>query len=80
MPTDQQPGRRRTLEEIKAGPATVPIPVAARDLGISSAHAYELLKRDAFPCAVIRAGLRYVVKTSSLVRLLEDHEQTTDTP
>lgn len=51
-------------------PTVVGIPTAAAALGIGTTLAYDLAKRDEFPCPVIRVSNRYRVPTSGLVELL----------
>lgn len=57
--------------EVPDLPTVVDIVTAARALGLSRSHAYELAKRGDFPCRVIRVGTRYRVPTASLLRLIE---------
>lgn len=59
-----------TLDEIRTWPATVDLPTAARALGISRSHAYELAKRGELPLRVLTVGTRRRVVTSSLLPLL----------
>jgi len=49
---------------------TIDIPTAARLLGCGRSLAYELARRDQFPCRVLRLGRRYVVPTADLLRVL----------
>lgn len=49
---------------------TVPIPQAARELGISRSLAYKLARLNRFPCRIIRAGNRLLVPTAELDRVL----------
>jgi hypothetical protein len=51
-------------------PVTVDIPTAARALGLGRSTGYELARRGAFPCRVIRAGSSYRVPTADLFRVL----------
>jgi hypothetical protein len=53
----------------EAGP-TVSITDAAKVLGISRGHAYELAKRDELGVRVLKLGNRRVVPTVDLRRLL----------
>ncbi|URM97347.1 helix-turn-helix domain-containing protein [Actinomadura madurae] len=64
--------------EVAELPTVVDIVTAARALGLSRSHAYELAKRDAFPCRVIRVGTRYRVPTACLLRLIEVEEVSPD--
>src|SRR5947209_18617512 len=46
-----------TLEDIRTTwPATIDVATACAVLGISRSHGYELLRREQFPCRVLRAG------------------------
>ena len=49
---------------------TVPVPQAARELGISRSLAYKLVWLNRFPCKTIRAGNRILVVRADLDRLL----------
>ncbi|MFG2473528.1 helix-turn-helix transcriptional regulator [Streptomyces fagopyri] len=60
-----------TLDEIRDWPATVNVPEAARAIGISKSHFFELIKRGEAPVSVLSFGARHRVVTASLVRLLE---------
>jgi excisionase family DNA binding protein len=60
-----------TLDEIRTWAATVDVCQAARALGISKSHLYELIKRDQAPFRVVAFGTRYRVITASLIRYLE---------
>jgi hypothetical protein len=51
-------------------PSVVDIMTAARALGLSRTYAYDLAKRDQFPCRIIRVGTTYRVPTANLLRLL----------
>ncbi|GAA1875233.1 helix-turn-helix transcriptional regulator [Actinomadura bangladeshensis] len=62
-----QPLKNAELAEL---PAVVDIPTAARALGLSRTYAYQLAKRDQFPCKVIRIGICYRVPTAALRALL----------
>ncbi|MFJ2964257.1 DNA-binding protein [Streptomyces collinus] len=64
-------GAPPTLDEIRAWPAAVNVPEAARAIGISSSHLYELIKRDEAPVRVLSFGARHRVVTASLIKLLE---------
>ncbi len=58
-----------SLDLSALGP-TLDIPTAARLLGCGRSLAYELARRDQFPCRVLRLGRRYVVPTADLLRVL----------
>lgn len=60
-----------TLAEVRNWPATVGVPEAARAIGVSKSHLYELVKRGEAPVSVLSFGSRHRVVTASLVRLLE---------
>lgn len=60
-----------TLDEIRSWPATVGVPEAARAIGVSKSHLYELVKRGEAPVRVLSFGTRHRVVTASIVRLLE---------
>ena len=63
-----------TLEEIRAWPATHPVPRSCEALGISQSWGYELIKAGDFPCRVITIRSRSRVVTASLLKLLEEGE------
>jgi len=50
--------------------ATVDLMTAARALGLGRTKAYELARRDQFPCRVIRIGDTYRIPTAGLLELL----------
>ncbi|MEU5633538.1 helix-turn-helix transcriptional regulator [Streptomyces rishiriensis] len=60
-----------TLDEIRGWPATVGVPEAARAIGVSKSHLYELIKRGEAPIRVLSFGTRHRVVTASIVHLLE---------
>ncbi|MFG2006150.1 helix-turn-helix domain-containing protein [Spirillospora sp. NPDC048911] len=51
-------------------PTVVDIMTAARALGLSRTYAYDLARRDQFPCRVLRIGTCYRVPTADLLKLL----------
>lgn len=59
-----------TREELLALPAIVDITTAARALKLGRSTAYELARRDEFPCRIIHVGGSYRVPTAELLRLL----------
>lgn len=63
--------RPPTLAEIRGWPAAVGVPEAAKAIGISKSHMYDLIKRGEAPVTVLSFGARHRVVTASLVRLLE---------
>jgi excisionase family DNA binding protein len=60
-----------TLEEIRRWPATVSVEDAAAGLGISRAHAYDLIKAGEFPAKAFPVGRRIRVTTASILAILE---------
>ncbi len=50
--------------------ATVDLMTAALALGMGRTKAYDLARRDQFPCRVIRIGETYRVPTAGLLELL----------
>ncbi|MEU8284172.1 helix-turn-helix domain-containing protein [Micromonospora sp. NPDC048905] len=48
----------------------VDLATAARALGVGRTKAYELAKRGAFPCPVLRIGTTYRVRTADLLNLV----------
>jgi hypothetical protein len=59
-----------TVTELRNLPATVDLMTAARVLGLGRTKAYELAKREEFPCRVIRIGDTYRVPSAGLLDLL----------
>lgn len=59
-----------TLAELLALPVTVDVTTAARALGLGRSTAYELARRDEFPCRVLRIGSSYRIPTAGLLRVL----------
>jgi hypothetical protein len=59
-----------TRAELLALPVTVDVATAARALGLGRSTGYELARRGAFPCRVLRVGCSYRVPTADLLRLL----------
>jgi len=55
-----------TITEVLRLPASIDLRTAADALGMSIATAYTLVRKDRFPCAVLRPGHRYRVPTSGL--------------
>ncbi|TCB90502.1 helix-turn-helix domain-containing protein [Micromonospora zingiberis] len=47
----------------------VDLATAARAVGLGRTKAYELARRKAFPCPVLRIGTSYRVRTADLLRL-----------
>lgn len=61
-----------TLDEIRQWPATVSVEEAASALGISRAHAYDLIKADSFPAKALPVGRRIRVTTRSILAVIDD--------
>lgn len=59
-----------TFAEVVDLPVMVDLPTAARALGISRRHAYQLARSGALPCSVVRVGGRYRIPTADLMRVL----------
>jgi excisionase family DNA binding protein len=59
-----------TLTELLAMPVMVDIGTAARALGLGRSTAYELARRNEFPCRILHVGSSYRVPTAELLRLL----------
>jgi len=69
-----------TISQLRAT-ASVDLMTAALALGLGRTKAYDLARRDQFPCRVIRIGETYRVPTAGLLELLgvtveEPHSQT----
>lgn len=60
-----------TLADIRSWPATVGVPDAAKAIGVSKSHLYELIRRGQAPVRTLSFGARHRVVTASLIRLLE---------
>ena len=61
-----------TLEDVRRWPATVSVEDAALALGISRAHAYELIKEKEFPAKALSVGRRIRVTTSSILAVIDE--------
>jgi len=59
-----------TRAELLALPAVVDITTAARALGLGRSTAYDLARRDEFPCRILHVGSSYRVPTAELLRVL----------
>lgn len=59
-----------TRAELLALPVVVDVATAARALGLGRSTAYELARRDEFPCRVLRIGSSYRIPTAELLRVL----------
>ncbi|MFF4179754.1 DNA-binding protein [Streptomyces sp. NPDC001750] len=61
-----------TTADLLKLPPTVDVATAGRAMGICRDTAYMLVRSDAFPCKVIKAGARrYRVVTADLLRVLQ---------
>jgi hypothetical protein len=58
-----------TIAQLRAS-ATVDLMTAAAALGLGRTKAYELARREQFPCRVIRIGDTYRIPTAGLLELL----------
>lgn len=58
-----------TIAQLRAT-ATVDLMTAAHALGLGRTKAYELARREQFPCRIIRIGDTYRAPTSGLLELL----------
>jgi excisionase family DNA binding protein len=64
------------LGDLQTLPPTVDVETAARLLGIGRALAYRLVRQNELPCRIVRAGRRYLVPTTDLLRILGIDGQT----
>lgn len=62
--------RQQHSQVVEGVTRTIPIPQAARVLGISAQLAYKLAQSGQFPCRVISLGRRRLVVGEDLERLL----------
>ncbi len=58
-----------TIAQLRAS-ATVDLMTAASALGLGRTRAYDLARREQFPCRVIRIGDTYRIPTAGLLELL----------
>ena len=68
-----------TISQLRST-ATVDLMTAARALGLGRTRAYELAKRNEFPCKVIRIGETYRIPTPGLLELLGVHPEQRPAP
>jgi hypothetical protein len=68
-----------TINQLRST-ATVDLMTAARALGLGRTKAYELAKRDQFPCRVIKIGDTYRIPTPGLLELLGVHPEQRPAP
>lgn len=59
-----------TADEVRALPAVVDLPTAARALGVGRSAAYELVRVGAWPTPVVRMGKLIKIPSAPLVALL----------
>jgi hypothetical protein len=57
-------------DELLALPVAVDLDTSNRALGLGRSKGYDLAKRDAYPCKVLRLGNAYRVVTADLLKLL----------
>ena len=57
-------------DELKALPAVIDVPTAARVLGLGRAAAYQLVKEGQWPTPVFRVGKQIRIPTAPLLALL----------
>jgi predicted DNA-binding transcriptional regulator AlpA len=60
-----------TLDEVRAWPGVVSVADAARALGISRSHLYDLIRTGEAPVKVLKLGSSARVITASLIKTLE---------
>ncbi|MFB1042341.1 hypothetical protein [Streptomyces chrestomyceticus] len=72
MPENAAPGRMNGMsrEDLLALPVAVDLETSNRALGLGRSKGYELAKRGAYPCKVLRLGSAYRVVTADLLDLL----------
>ncbi|GAA2111748.1 hypothetical protein GCM10009759_54020 [Kitasatospora saccharophila] len=56
-------------------PLSIDLRTAARAVGVCPATAYRLVRRNAFPCPVLRVGRQYRIATADLLRSLGIEER-----
>lgn len=64
-----------TLDDIRTWPPTVDVATASSALGISKSYGYELVRRNEFPCRVLKVGTRCRVISAALITVLEGREE-----
>ncbi|MDX3185398.1 MULTISPECIES: hypothetical protein [Streptomyces] len=67
--TERQP-KGMSREDLLALPVAVDLETSNRALGLGRSKGYELAKRGAYPCKVLRLGNAYRVVTADLLNLL----------
>ena len=61
---------KMTPAELLSLPVSVDLVTAGRAFGLGRTIAFELARRDEFPCRVIRVGMRYRVPRSAILEAL----------
>jgi hypothetical protein len=69
-PQDSKGPKGMSREELLALPVAVDLDTSNRALGLGRSKGYELAKRGAYPCKVLRLGNAYRVVTAELLELL----------
>ncbi|MFJ1749947.1 hypothetical protein ACIOJD_27425 [Streptomyces sp. NPDC088116] len=64
------PAKGMSREDLLALPVAVDLETSNRALGLGRSKGYELAKRGAYPCKVLRLGNAYRVVTADLLDLL----------
>lgn len=64
------PFKGMSREDLLALPVAVDLETSNRALGLGRSKGYELAKRGAYPCRVLRLGNAYRVVTADLLDLL----------
>jgi hypothetical protein len=59
-----------SLDELLALPVSVDLVTAGRAFGLGRTKAFQLAKESAFPCRVIRVGIKYRVPRSATFEAL----------
>lgn len=59
-----------TADEVRALPAVIDVPTAARLLGVGKSAAYELVRTGGWPTPVVRLGKLIRVPSAPLLQLI----------
>lgn len=59
-----------TVKELRALPAAVDLPTAARALSLGRTNAYAMARQDKFPVPLLRMGSQYRARRADLLALL----------
>ncbi len=70
MTKDSKGSKGMSREEVLSLPVAVDLDTSNRALGLGRSKGYELAKRGAYPCKVLRLGNAYRVVTADLLELL----------